>query len=60
VADTFSLTVKLAGDAFHPDPLVELRRLLLDVAGRLEEGALEGVLRDVNGNAVGLFGLEEG
>lgn len=58
MADTFVLTINVSGDAFHPEPAPELRRLLLGVAGRLEEGALEGTLRDANGNTCGLFGME--
>jgi hypothetical protein len=58
VADTFILTVNIGSDAFTPEPFSELRRILLEVADKLEEDRTEGTLRDANGNTVGLFGFE--
>jgi hypothetical protein len=62
VADTFVLTINTGSDAFvgggSDGVTVELRRILLDVADRLEEGRLEGTLRDHNGNTCGLYGME--
>lgn len=58
MADTFVLTINLGTDAFHPDPGHELRRILLDLLDKLEEGREEGTLRDHNGNTVGVFGME--
>lgn len=58
--DTFVLTVNTAGEAFDQDLTGELRRLLLVLADKLEEGSAEGTLRDLNGNTCGLFGFEPG
>ena len=51
----FLLEIRTSNDAFWPDPLTELARLLRAVAQRMESGEQEGVIRDLNGNSVGHF-----
>lgn len=49
------VTISTDNAAFDGDPIVELARLLRETATRLVNGSIAGVIRDVNGNAVGEF-----
>jgi hypothetical protein len=51
----FKLTVEMENAAFSDDENAELVRILRDAAQRIEDGAVSGYLRDVNGNKVGEF-----
>ncbi len=56
----FTMAISCGNDAFFPDPVPEVARLLREVADRLESGEDASsplVLRDVNGNDVGRFYL---
>lgn len=57
---TFVLTVGVESAAFADNPAPELQRILARVAEQLDGYPLqqEGVIRDVNGNTVGVWGFE--
>lgn len=55
----FKVRIELGNDAFFAehgqyDP-TETARLLRHAAKQLESGASSGILRDINGNKVGIF-----
>lgn len=53
----FSLRIELGNDAMQtPEDIVEALR---SVARKLEGGDTEGTIRDLNGNTVGSFEIEE-
>lgn len=39
--------------AFDDEPASEIARILRDVAGKIEAGQFENVIRDLNGNKIG-------
>jgi hypothetical protein len=56
----FSLTIDTENAAFARDPSNEIRRILLELANRIEPcptGEGRGNLRDLNGNTVGRWEL---
>jgi hypothetical protein len=54
----FRLQFETDTPAFADDPVIETARILRDVAARLERGhEVGGKVRDLNGNAVGAFTL---
>lgn len=54
----FVLTIETGNAAFEDDPLAEVARLLAVAASLCEGGTSDGLLLDINGNAVGTFGME--
>lgn len=40
-------------------PFAEIARILRDVAERIERGAVSAPVRDINGNTVGAFAIED-
>jgi hypothetical protein len=53
------ITVETGNEAFREDPAGEVARILRRLACQFEEGGLHRrVVRDFNGNAVGLVELE--
>ena len=55
---TFNLTTDMGGAAFDA-PGDELARILRLAADKLDRGHYSGKLRDINGNTVGRFGVNE-
>lgn len=53
----FTLTFDCDNDAFADDPSDEIARILDNVARRVNDGARDGKIMDVNGNTVGNFTL---
>ena len=54
----FTLTINTDGDAFGTDDYereAEIARILATIPAKLNEGSCSGVLRDVNGKAVGTW-----
>ncbi len=51
----FSLFFAMNNAAFEDMPEREAARILRDLANGVENGALEGKLKDANGNTVGEF-----
>jgi len=52
----FDAHIDTESDALNNDPS-ELARILRMLAARIERGETGGLLRDINGNSVGLFGF---
>jgi len=55
----FRLEVETDNAAFETYPTSELARILRGVATKLEQGALEGAVMDLNGNKVGAYSYDE-
>lgn len=53
----FTLTVALGNDVMQ-EP-AEVAHALREVAEKLEDGQLSGVIQDANGNTVGAFGAHD-
>jgi hypothetical protein len=51
----FTLTFKTDNEAFSPDAITEVVRILRDVANRVEQGRTVGPCMDANGNRVGSY-----
>jgi len=49
----FNCTIKMDNAAFDNEPGNELALILRIIAGKAEEGYIEGPVRDTNGNKVG-------
>jgi hypothetical protein len=49
----FKLELTCDNAAFEGDPSVEIARIIRDLADSLDQGELDVVLRDINGNRVG-------
>lgn len=54
---TFKVSFGTGNAAFDGTPAYEIARLLREIADRVEDGARQGTLNDVNGNLVGDFHL---
>jgi hypothetical protein len=55
----FSVTIKVDNDAYHNQPVqYQLIDNLKDIIAKLEDANDWGIVRDVNGNKVGDWGLE--
>lgn len=54
----FKLEIAAVNAAFFPDPSEEISRLLRSAADKVDAGATEGILFDVNGNRVGHWYFE--
>ena len=57
-----SIVIHTDNAAFDPDPIPELRRLLVEIAARLPDGMFEGQplpVRDINGTTVGSFAVDD-
>lgn len=59
MARSFKLEINCDNAAFDDDPLVELMRIMEDVAERLDDGQDNGTCRDTNGNEVGSWAYVE-
>ena len=56
----FTLTISTDNAAFDDDAVFdEISRILIEVAAKMRSHVKWGTLRDVNGNAVGMFELEQ-
>lgn len=49
-----TLTIEANNDAFHDSKEQEVARILRELADKIESGADEVILRDINGNRVGI------
>lgn len=58
MTDTFVLTINTESPAFEGDGVSELSRIIRVAGDQVTEGKREGVLRDSQGHACGLFGFE--
>lgn len=56
----FNLIIATGNAAFEDMPREEVARILRSVADQLESGREGGFTRDINGNSVGTWNLEEG
>ncbi len=55
-ANTFELRINLDNDAFADNCSYEIARILREAADLIEDQyAVNGTLRDINGNTVGFF-----
>lgn len=54
----FQLAFKTANAAFDGFECTESARILREIANRLEDGDLEGIVRDVNGNTIGSYSIQ--
>lgn len=55
----FTLAIESSNAAFTDDAAMEVSRILWEVRDALDKGEDSGVVRDINGNKVGSFELEE-
>ena len=55
----FKIEIETGNAAFEDDRNMELARILRQIAERLENGENTGWVRDINGNKVGKFEIEE-
>lgn len=53
------LNIVMDNDAFAEEPASEAARLLREIADLVERGDYHGIVRDLNGNKVGLFHIGE-
>lgn len=51
----FKVEIDLHNEAFSQGPTCEIVRILTDLALRVSGGETKGLIRDINGNAVGNF-----
>lgn len=54
-----TLKIEMDNAAFTDSPGIELARILRELAEAVENGADYKVLRDGNGNRVGVFGITD-
>ena len=56
---TFKLEFRTDSAAFNGDPTDEISRILWQITGRVKTGGTMGVIRDINGNVIGKYEIEE-
>ena len=56
---TFSLEIECDNAAFETGLRYEIERIVRRALDDLKDGAIDGKLRDVNGNTVGEWSLED-
>lgn len=58
---TFKIIINMDNDAFWEEPMTEIARILRQAADKAEDRGLvgSGLVRDVNGNTVGQWSIEE-
>lgn len=59
MAGKFTLEIKTGNAAFEDAKEIELVRILRKIADQVENGKLDGLAMDFNGNRVGSYGFEE-
>lgn len=55
--DRFNITISTLNDAFQPDPTMELLACLDRVKEKVARGDFNGMIRDTNGNTVGIYSV---
>ena len=55
----FSISFDTDNDEFSRHPEVGIVRILREIAKRIADGETEGSIRDVNGNRIGSFRMED-
>ncbi|KKN48351.1 hypothetical protein LCGC14_0653860 [marine sediment metagenome] len=53
-----TINFNLRNGAFAEDHKPECARILRDLAEAVEEGMLDGIIRDINGNAIGQIHID--
>lgn len=54
----FKIEFRTGNAAFEDNAGLEVARILRELSDKAEHGELEGLIRDVNGNTIGKWGLE--
>jgi len=60
---TFTLLINTGNDAFHPDPRIELSRILQGIVDKMRDGDNlrdYQTIMDINGNSVGRYTMKGG
>lgn len=55
----FTLSFTMDNAAFEDEPATESARILRDIAEKVEAGHGGGKIRDINGNSIGTWSVEE-
>jgi len=49
---TITITITTGNDAFQPDPMAEVGRILAKIADAANDGFIQSAYNDINGNTV--------